>query len=102
MNHFSNMAHRQQHAPALPDRPAAAQEADDQQHAAHSDQQVADVDQLRQPGRSALHLIQQTQQRTTVHLHPDPHAQDGRTCNLQERRGKKEGRGIKGWRNMVE
>lgn len=32
---LSNIAHRQQHTPALPDGSAAAQEANDQQHSTH-------------------------------------------------------------------
>ncbi|TNN83662.1 hypothetical protein EYF80_006180 [Liparis tanakae] len=38
---LSNIAHHQQHTPALPDSSAASKEANDQQHGAHSDEQHA-------------------------------------------------------------
>lgn len=85
----SNVAHRQQHAPALPDGAAAAQEADEQQHGAHCNEQVGDVGQLGDTRRGAIHALQQTQQRTAVHLHPHSHAQDAHACQLRVGRGKK-------------
>lgn len=41
-----DFTHRHQHAPALPDGSTASQKADDQQHRANGDEQVADISQL--------------------------------------------------------
>lgn len=43
---WAEVAHRQQHTPALPDSAAAAQEANDQQHGTHTDEQVGNIGQL--------------------------------------------------------
>lgn len=58
---LSSVAHRQQHAPALPDGAAAAQEADDQQHSPHCYEQVADAGQHGQPRLCIGHILQYTQ-----------------------------------------
>lgn len=78
------ITHREQHTPALSDGSTAAQEANDHQHSAHGYEQVGDVGQLRYPRWSIIHILQYTQKRTTVHLHPYSHTQDGCTCQLQD------------------
>jgi len=86
-----NPTHQQQHAGVLSDRPAAAQEADDEQHRADGDQQVAHVEHLAQLRRRALDFPEEAEDGAAVHLHPDAHAQDGGTGQLGEGRGEREG-----------
>lgn len=46
MSSWDEVAHRQQHTPALPDRSAAAQETNDHQHSTHTDEHIANAGQL--------------------------------------------------------
>lgn len=89
MTQQQTTTYQQQHALALPDGSAASQEADDQQQRSDCDQQVAHVQHLAELLRRVLNLAQQAEDGAAVHLHPDPHAQDGGARQLGGSEGEK-------------
>ncbi len=80
-----SLTYQQQHTPALFDRSTAAQEAQDEQHSTHCDEEVSHVQHLPQLTWSSLYILQKTQDRPTVHLHPDPHTQNSCSCQLHNK-----------------
>lgn len=79
---WSKMTHQHQHTPGLLHGSTAPQEAHDQQDPSDPHEQVGHVSQLAQFCWGILNVVQYSQQRATVHLHPHPHCQDGHTCQL--------------------
>lgn len=78
-------AYQQQHTLALSDGSTAAQEAQDEQDGTHCDEEVSHVQHLPQLTWSTLCTLQKTQDRPTVHLHPDPHTQNSCSCQLHNK-----------------
>lgn len=63
--------HREKHTPVLLHRPTASQETHESEEHTHRDQKVSHIGQLCELRWSVINVIQKTQKRDLIHLHPD-------------------------------